>query len=150
MRRDPFESILPSSVVFGGAFLVVAIIKLVLRILVGAGDVDVAHSQDAFLPVFIFLLGFAVAIGPVVAFARRRMRRERSYRAKNFVTGGLVAACYSLGCLVVFSAGMGATEKIAVGTITLVGVWWAVASALNELFPENVTSGRAGRSRHDA
>lgn len=130
-RRDPFESVLPCSLLFGGAFLVVAVIKLVGR--VAFGSFDVAEPPDDFIRVLAFLVGFFVLIGPIVAFARRRMGPARSFRAKNLVTGGLVAACYSLGCIVVFAAEMAALGKIAVGTFTLVGVWWAITSGLNEV-----------------
>jgi hypothetical protein len=85
----------------------------------------------------VFLLGFAAVVGPVVALARRRMARNPSYRAKNLATGGLVAACYSLGCLAVFSAGLDATGKVFVGALTFFGIWWAITSGLNEVFRDS-------------
>jgi len=141
MRRDPFESILPSSLLFGGVFLVAAAVKLVRLILRGTANVPVAQPEDSALPVFVFLVGFAVVIGPIVAFARRRMRKKHSYRAKNLVTGGLVGACYSLGCMIVFGGGMDAVGKLAVGALTFAGVWWAIASGLNEVFGEHQPRG---------
>ncbi len=136
MRRDPFESVLACSLAFGGVFMVGAVVKLVSRVAAGVASGDGVPAHDGFFAVFGFLAGFAVLIGPVVAFARRKMGPQRSFQAKNLVTGGLVGACYSLGCTVVLAGDMDATGKIAVGVFTFVGIWWAIASGLNEAFRE--------------
>jgi hypothetical protein len=129
--KDPLESALTSTVLFGAVFVIVALIRGIILVASWAGD----RSQPLrdLLRAVGFLIGFAFVVGPVVAFTRRRMRAQ-SLRVRNIVTGGLVGACYALACTLFFAGEMDLTGTVIVGGATFVAVWWAVASGLNQAF----------------
>src|SRR5580692_11215850 len=105
MRRDPFESTLMSTLLIGGPLTLVALVKLVIFAVAGR-----AEARSAL--VFVFLLGFAVVLGPVVATTRKWLGPERSLRSKNLATGVLVGAGYAVGCTLVFGGGMDLEGKL--------------------------------------
>jgi hypothetical protein len=134
VQRDPLESAWVSTAFFGGVLFLAAVVKFV-QAFVLAFSVEPNRQDDSdVLQAGIFLLVFAVGTGCTVAGARRFALRARSPRTKNLVTGGIAAGFYAGGCYVLFERGSPQGPDWLVLGFTFAGIWFAVASGLNEVF----------------
>ncbi len=138
MRRDPLESPLISTALFGSVLLLGALIKLVrVVVLSTSSSRSAAPDLSELGRIGGFLLVFALGAGCTVAFARRRLLAARGTRVRNFVTGGVVGLWYAGGCYLFFGGDF--ESKVGLGAVlggVLLGIWYAVASGLNQAFAE--------------
>ena len=139
VSRDPLESPLLSTALFGGVLFVASLVKLVQALLRVVWSESPAPQASDAGEVGLFMLVFAVGAGGTVAWARRLVRRLGSrlgsWRAKNLVSGGVAACWYAGGCYVIFGRD-GGGGIIWVTGFTFAGVWFAVTSGLNEVFSD--------------
>lgn len=132
---DPLESPWRASLLFGGVFVLVAgfvAVRTLFFASVGSGTADSERVGRGFTVVAIGLTIYALALGPLIALARRAMR-GRSMQSKTFVTGGIVGLSYGGGCHILLGNDTG---DAIVALLTAIGIWWAVTSGFNQAFKE--------------